>query len=129
MQSPSNTQPNPAQTSETQLDPPVQNAPLQPIQPPVPEPTPAALPQKGPEDSLATASLVLGIVGILGSILPICGMMFAIVGIVLGIKGRESKLKSRQAKIGIVLSILGLLASLFFGFMYLFLDVLGELAT
>jgi Domain of unknown function (DUF4190) len=58
----------------------------------------------------ATASLVLGILGLIGWCLPIFGLPMTIVGLVLGIKGQNSS-NHGSAVAGIVLNIIGLALS------------------
>ena len=60
--------------------------------------------------SKATASLVLGIIGLIAWFLPIVGFPVTIVGLVLGIKGMKS-IKRDRAVAGVVLSIIGLVAT------------------
>lgn len=59
----------------------------------------------------ATASLVLGCVGLLAWILPIIGLPVTIIGVVMGSKGLKSSSRG-MAIAGIVLSSIGLLLSL-----------------
>ncbi len=108
----------------TSADPSVENTNVQTPQPEQTTPE-VTFQTTGPEDNFATASLVLGIISFLGSFLPICGFLFALIGIVLGVKGGESKQKKTQARIGIVLSVVGIVASVFFGLFYIFLDVIS----
>ncbi|MCL2363094.1 MAG: DUF4190 domain-containing protein [Defluviitaleaceae bacterium] len=58
----------------------------------------------------ATASLVLGIIGLVAWFLPIVGLPVTITGLVLGIKGRNSY-NRKLATVGVVLSSIGLTAS------------------
>lgn len=60
--------------------------------------------------SKATASLVLGIIGLIAWFLPFIGFPITIVGLVLGIKGMRS-VKRDRAIAGMVLSIIGLAAT------------------
>ncbi|MCX7609459.1 MAG: DUF4190 domain-containing protein [Anaerolineales bacterium] len=62
---------------------------------------------------LAIASLILGIVGFCGSILPICGGLFGLGGIVLGVLGLKSSGKG-MAIAGIILGALGILLAIVF---------------
>lgn len=78
------------------------------------------------EDSLATASLILGVFALCASFVPMCGVLFGVVGLVLGIKGRGSKQKSNLATIGIILSIVGVILSIIFEMLYIFLDITRE---
>jgi len=57
--------------------------------------------------NFATASLVLGIIGLVAWFLPIIGFPVTIVGLVLGIKGMKSAKRDR-AIAGVVMSIIGL---------------------
>lgn len=82
--------------------------------PPVPPAPPLAPAPAGDKKGLAIASLVLGILNLCTWLLPICGGPMAIVGLILGILGLKSSQKT-LAIIGIVLSGLGLLASLING--------------
>jgi uncharacterized membrane protein YphA (DoxX/SURF4 family) len=73
---------------------------------------PALEPEYGHKDhgGKAIASLVLGILGLLGWCLPIVGLPMTITGLVLGIKGHSSR-NQGMAVAGIVLNIIGLVLS------------------
>src|SRR5262245_11372449 len=58
----------------------------------------------------ATASLVLGCIGMIGWLLPIIGLPVTITGLVLGIKGLNSR-NNGQAVAGVTLSVIGLILS------------------
>lgn len=73
--------------------------------PPVSQPIMVHNPKKQ-----ATASLVLGLVGIVAWILPIVGIILTIVGIITGIQGMKSTAKNR-ATAGLILSIVFLVIS------------------
>jgi hypothetical protein len=73
----------------------------------------------------AIASLVLGIVGMVGWCLPIIGLPVTIVGLVLGIMARTSS-KRGMAIAGIVLSIIGLALSVVNGAMGVYLLSTGQ---
>ena len=60
---------------------------------------------------MATAALVLGIIGLIAWLLPIIGYPVTIVGLVLGIKSVKSE-KRGMAIAGIVMSSIGLVLSL-----------------
>jgi uncharacterized membrane protein len=59
----------------------------------------------------ATASFVLGLVSILGCIIPFVGVVTSIIGIVMGAKGLKSS-KRTMAIIGLSLSIIFLVVSI-----------------
>jgi hypothetical protein len=59
----------------------------------------------------ATASLVLGIVGMIAWFIPLFGLPITIVGLVMGIKASKSK-KRGMAKAGVVLCIIGLVLTI-----------------
>lgn len=59
----------------------------------------------------ATAGLVLGIIGVVVSLVPLFGAPVNIVGLVMGILGLKSENKVR-AKVGIVLCIIGLISTI-----------------
>lgn len=60
---------------------------------------------------LAIASLVLGILGFCGALIPVCGGLFGLAGVVLGFLGLKSSGKG-MAIAGIVLGVLGILAAI-----------------
>ena len=69
-------------------------------------------PSRMPDNSSkATASLVLGLCGLIAWFLPIIGFPVTITGLVLGIKGLKSYKRDR-ATAGVVLTILGLVATI-----------------
>ncbi|MBN1331576.1 DUF4190 domain-containing protein [Candidatus Dojkabacteria bacterium] len=61
---------------------------------------------------MAIAALVLGIMNLCSWCLPICGCPMSIVGIILGVMGMKSEKNKTFAIIGLVLSVLGLCASI-----------------
>ncbi|GEM_PF-831555 len=65
----------------------------------------------GNKNGEAIASLVLGLIGLLVWLLPILGVPLTIIGLVLGVYSRTSP-KRKLAIAGIVLCIIGLLASI-----------------
>ncbi len=71
-------------------------------------PQPAATP---PAKDRATASMVLGIIGMVAWFIPIIGLPIQIVGLVFGIKSLKFP-KHSQAAAGIVLCIIGLVFSI-----------------
>ena len=72
--------------------------------------TPAPMPQQDKLASKATASMVLGIIGMVAWVIPIIGFPIQIVGLVYGIKAKNSSQNGR-AIAGIVLCIIGLVFS------------------
>jgi len=66
------------------------------------------MPESG---SKATASLVLGLIGLIAWFLPLIGFPITITGLVLGIKGMKS-IKRDRAIAGVVLCIIGLVATI-----------------
>ncbi len=72
------------------------------------QPVQAGLPQ---QNGKATASLVLGIIGLVACAVPILGFPITIIGIILGGIGLKSQ-KHGQAVAGLVMSILGLIGSI-----------------
>lgn len=81
--------------------------PSAPLPPPL-APVPIYLPQPDPNGGMAVASLVLGIVSLVGFCSPGCTLPFAITGIVMGALGRRSPFKRTMASWGLGLSIAGL---------------------
>ena len=71
---------------------------------------PVAQPEKG--GGFAIAGLILGIVSIPVAIFAICGYITAILGFVFSILGRRAPSKRTMATIGMILSIIGFLASI-----------------
>ena len=69
-----------------------------------------AAPEKG--GGFAIAGLILGIVSIPIAVFAICGYITAILGLVFSILGRRAPSKRTIATIGIVLSIIGFIASI-----------------
>jgi hypothetical protein len=113
MQNPNTTQ-NPA---------PVQEKPqiAVPVEPQVTNTRP------GPYDNYALGSFLLGTISILLSLVIYPGLALGIMSIIFGLRGKQSTTKSKLAKIGIVLGIIGLLSSAFWGVMSLYLAVVSEL--
>ncbi len=66
----------------------------------------------GTADLMALGSLILGIINLCSWCIPFCGCPMSIIGLVLGFLGLKSKKNAMFAKVGIVLSGLGLLASI-----------------
>ncbi len=60
---------------------------------------------------MATAALVLGIIGLIAWLIPLLGYPITITGLVLGIKSRKSE-KRNMAIAGIVLCSIGLALSI-----------------
>jgi len=81
------------------------------------------MPESG---SKATASLVLGIIGLIAWFLPLIGFPVTITGLVLGIKGMKS-IKRDKAVAGVVLCIIGLVATIVNSAIGAFLGALGLL--
>lgn len=82
----------------------------QPYQAPAQGSEPTA--QKNPSDGSAVAGFVLG----LCSFVVCClGLPLGIIGLILSIKGLKSPKKKALAIVGLIFSILGLLAGIFFG--------------
>lgn len=100
--------------------------PNQPQQPAKTEPQVVSN-QPGPFDNYALASFLLGTLSIILSLVVYPGLVFAIISIVFGLRGKQSTAKSKLAKIGIVLGVLGLIFSVFWGVMNLYLTVVSEL--
>ena len=92
-----------------------QPVPAQPQQAPTQESTTQVPAQVVPVSSVgsgkATASLILGILGLVGAIIPILGLVMGIVGIVLGSMSLKSS-KRGMATAGIILGVLVVLFSL-----------------
>jgi len=61
-------------------------------------------------NSKATASMVLGIIGLVAWFIPLFGAPITITGLVFGIKGLDSENRKR-ALAGIVMSVIGLVAT------------------
>jgi hypothetical protein len=64
------------------------------------------------EDYFAIGALAIGVISLCAWFIAICGLVVSVVGIVLGYLGLKSKDKATFAKVGLVLCVLGLLASL-----------------
>jgi hypothetical protein len=77
-------------------------------------PPPVAAAPASDKKWMAIVSLVLGILDLCAWFIPCCGCTFSIVGIVFGILGLKTSAK-KLAIVGIVLSAIGLLASLIYG--------------
>jgi len=58
------------------------------------------------------ASLVLGIVGLFAWFLPIIGLPVNITGLILGVKSKSKATKNGKATAGIVMTIIGLAATI-----------------
>ncbi len=63
---------------------------------------------EAPGGGKATASVVLGAIGLLAWFIPLFGAPITIVGLIMGIKGLKSAKRGR-AIVGIVLSVIGLI--------------------
>lgn len=102
---------------------PVQNKPqiAGPVEPQVTNTKP------GPYDNYALGSFLLGTLSILLSLIVYPGLALGIMSIIFGLRGKQSSTKSRLAKIGIILGIIGLISSAFWGAMSLYLAVVSEL--
>ena len=74
----------------------------------------------------AVTSLVLGIAGLVTWIVPLFGLPITIVGLIMGVKGRNSQ-KAGTATAGIVLSVLGLIASFIHAVVAAYLWATGKL--
>lgn len=86
-----------------------------PVQAPV-TPTQTATPVDKSGSGKAVASLVLGILGFVGALIPIVGLIMGISAFVLGITSKNSSKKS-MATAGLILGIIVILLSLvFWGF-------------
>src|SRR5438067_8778511 len=74
------------------------------------------VPQDNPYAGLATSSLVLGIVGLVFSILPLflswCSLPVTIIGAILGGVGLRSTTRRGQAIAGLVTSVIGILKAI-----------------
>ena len=66
----------------------------------------------GAKDTLAIIALVIGCINLLSWCLPICGFPLSIGGIVCGVLGIGSPTKRTLAIIGLILCVLGLIASI-----------------
>jgi len=60
---------------------------------------------------MEVAALVLGIVGLVAWFIPLFGLPVTIVGLILGVIGQKKK-KKRIALAGMILSIIGLVATI-----------------
>lgn len=104
----------------------------QPFQPQTPD-TQAQWPPQGPtvlhmapaSTGKATASLVLGIVGLVVWCCPLAGLGVTIPGLVLGIKARKGP-GSGRAIAGIILCVIGLVASIVNAIWGAYLGVTGQ---
>lgn len=63
------------------------------------------------KNGAATAGLVLGIISLIGWIIPLFGAPISIIGLIQSVKGQKSENKG-QATAGLVLSIIGLVATI-----------------
>jgi len=103
----------------------VQNVPQQIVQNMPQQTLPTSNIGDATKNGKATASLVLGIIGLFTWFIPIIGLAVNIVGLVFGIKGLKS-LKRGMATAGIVLCIIGLLASVVNASIGAYLGVTGQ---
>ena len=90
----------------------------------------AALPTLDGQESYgqsgkATASLVLGILGMICWLLPIIGLPVTIVGLVMGCKGLDSSNRG-IAMAGVILSVIGLVATIINAAWGAYLGVTGQ---
>lgn len=74
----------------------------------------------------ATASLVLGIVGLIAWLLPLVGFPVTIVGLVMGVQGRNGE-KKGMATAGMVLSIIGLVLCVINAVLGAYFGVTGQM--
>lgn len=89
-------------------------------------PTASAAPAGNNADGYALGSLIIGILNLCSWCLPLCGCPLSIIGIVLGVMGMKSEEKKTMATIGLILSVIGLIATLantFLGFAFSFSDL------
>ncbi len=61
---------------------------------------------------MAIAGLILGIISIPAAFIAICGYIFAILGFIFSLLGRRSVKRHTLAMVGLILSIIGFLASI-----------------
>ena len=73
----------------------------------------------------AVTSLVLGIIGLAAWFIPLFGLPITIIGLVKGIKGLESE-KRGIAIAGVVICIIGLVATIFNAGLGAYLGVTGQ---
>lgn len=101
----------------------------QPVSPPTTTvaPTKEVVPVPGPNDNFALASLILGIVSLFVSLIPYIGLLFSFITIIFGFKGKDSQIKYKLAKIGIILGFLGLISSIFWWLLSLYVNILPTL--
>lgn len=85
--------------------------PSAPAAPPVGMYQQRPVPATAGSTGLATASLVLGIIGLIVWLLPLLGFPVNILGVIFGVLGRRS-VKNGTATAGLVCSIIGLFATL-----------------
>lgn len=93
--------------------------------PAVPPPPVYSIPRQD-NSGKATASLVLGLIGLLAWLLPIVGLPVTIVGVVMGAKGRNSSNRG-VAVAGLVLSIIGLILTVINAAIGAYLGATGQL--
>jgi hypothetical protein len=94
--------------------------PQQPLQPG------AQVPSQVDRTGRATASLVLGLFGLIASVIPLIGFPITITGLVLGFQGRHSSRKG-IATAGIVLTIIGLVLTVINSAVGAYLGATGQL--
>ena len=70
-------------------------------------------------DIMAIVSLVLGIVSLCGACFWYCAGPISLIGIVMGVMGMKSEKNKTLAIIGVVLAVIGLVASACFGILML----------
>ena len=73
------------------------------------------------------AGLVLGIISLLAWFIPLCGLPVSVTGIVLSALGRRDPTARGMATAGLVLSIIGVVASIINAVLGAYLGVRGEL--
>ncbi len=74
-------------------------------------------PEERTNKFMALFSIGLGIISLCAALIPMCGSASSLLGIALGIFGLRSESRT-MAKIGIAISILGLLISVVYAFLW-----------
>jgi len=88
--------------------------------------TPVNSNRPGPYDNYALTSFLMGTFSIITSLVVYPGLAFGIMSIVFGLRGKQSTAKSKLAKIGIILGVIGLISSIFWGVLNLYLSAVGN---